>query len=342
MIKKILTVSTVTAMLLLSGCGDSEGEARLNTQHLLDKGDWDGVITTLENSDTNLSEEDNLLLASAYMGKAGLNLSSFIEIVSDSADNADNADNDDALASLIDGVGKKTTDTALSNLKTASNYYAKVVNVDECNSDDNLTDTQKDICLYMGLSETMKVATTINYIADDVNVLLKDNNNTGSDPKLEASTCAMQYAYDGKMDSECTITNNDELTFENNITYPSFLVIVEGNKFEYLSTKLDDEHNTTLVTNGFCKLDDFTTRVDIKPDKNYHVCPIESESDITIANVLVDALNNGTNTIVAVADDEMKEDIEEFRNDVLDANHKNKGEDITVEDIIAYLNENNK
>jgi len=42
MIKKLLTISLVSATLLLSGCGsDSEGEERLKTQQSLDNGEFE-------------------------------------------------------------------------------------------------------------------------------------------------------------------------------------------------------------------------------------------------------------------------------------------------------------
>lgn len=358
---KVLKVSIVTAMLLFSGCGDDEGENRLNTQHLLDKGDWDGVISSLdakygpsiETNSTTISDEDALLYASSYMGKAGLNLSSMIDIITKSGDN-----DDDALASLLDGVSYKISDTALVDLKKASEYYLNVVGEETCSSDNitPLTDAQKDICLFMGLSETMKFATTMNYIAGDVTALFGDNTD-GEDSKLQASTCAMQYAITGEL-GECTQDGiSTSLHFQqSSTTYEKMTIISQGESFEYLFTQSTPKQ--TVITNGICTLEDFTTRVDdidslaYNLTSTYYVCPvneISAQEEITTEEVLVDAINNGTESIGIAADEDMQEDINEFKKEILvdagkmsaDTSTENMP-DVTAADIVAYLNENNE
>ncbi|MEA2073908.1 MAG: hypothetical protein U9O86_10015, partial [Campylobacterota bacterium] len=214
-----------------------------------------------------------------------------------------------------------------------------------------LSGAEADLCLYVGLSKVSQTAVAISYIADDVQVL-SDNN--GSDSKLTASTCAMQYAFDGTQNTECTFGAESNVTFDGSgKTYGDINVTVDEDTFEYLISGSVNPRSTVL-TNGICTLESFASRVD---DENasgydssatYHVCPIDETNatvETTTEEILVDALNNGTDSIGAAVSDEVNEDIQEFKNEVLTANGRSINDDnttITMEDIIKYLNKNNQ
>jgi len=344
MIKRLLTISLVSATLLLNGCGsDSEGEKRLETQQSLDNAEFAKVIANLENSAS--SNEDFLALASAYMGRAGLSLADLITVVSDSSESED-----DSFGAFISSISDATKDskTPLLDLNKATSNYEKVVGVNGCKETNSLSDLTKDICIFKGLSQTMGAATTMSYIADDIGTVFSEDNNK-TDNKLDASTCAMQYAIDGTSANGCTVAENGTIEFASTNKYKSVNITLddETEVFEYLLTIVTAPSiSSTAVTNGYCTLESFASRVNKKPATGaYHVCPITEDSEtkeITTGAVMADALNNGIDSIGVAADDDMKEDIDKFKKEVLDASGKPADAKITEEDIVNYLKEQNK
>jgi len=335
MIRKILTTSLITAAILFSGCGDSEGESRLETQQMLDSADYDGVIAKL--SSASLTAEDNLALGAAYMGRAGLSLADLINVVGDSGNNGSN----DAFGSFIGSVADATAGngSALSDITNATKHYTNVIGT-LC-GDDNafLSDSQKDVCIYKGLSQTMGAATAMNYIAEDIGSVFESDN---EDNKLATSTCAMKYAIsNGNDEGECAITSLGNITFANGKTYEEIEVNSNGETYNYLLTQTTPR--STAVTNGYCSNTDFTTRTDT-PTEGYYVCPVQEDGnaeEITTGTVIADALNNGVDSIGVAADEEMQADIQEFKAEVLASSGKNENDTITEEDVVNYLNENN-
>jgi len=358
MVRRIILSSLMLVTLIFSGCGDSEGEDRLNVQQMLDNGDYNGVISTLEGGAT--TNENNLLLGSAYLNKSGLSLSALVGIITDGADSKDGA-----FATFIDGVSKRRTSTALLDLEKSTSYYKAVIGTKCKDANDNnlvLSDTQKDICLLMGLSETMKAATTISYISDDVSAL--GSNSNVVDPKLQTSACAMQYAFDGDSTSidptKCSVLVVGDYKFASGLTYEKVeITYVPDNskKFNYLLAG-NSTPRSTIITDGYCSLDSFSPRAKDKNSLDYeitfHECPINEDPnaiDITTGKVLVDALNNGTDSIGIAASDDMKNDVDEFKCEVLSGVYNENtiacdGADLTKSvttlDVITYLNNNNK
>jgi len=344
-IKNILNVSLLTAILLLSGCGeDSEGVSQLETQQMLDEGDFAGVIAKLENgADSN---SNNLALGAAYMGKAGLALPSLIEIIDKSGDSSDNA-----FGTFIQDVDTKKSATALNDLEKASGYYKKVIGdvCDETHST-TLNSESKDICLFLGLSQTLKAATTITYIADDIASFGEEG--ATEDPKLKASTCAMQYAAGGSVDSKCSVVSQGNIAFANGRTYEEIAMTTSDETFNYLVI-----NQTTAVTNGFCPANDFSLRV--VPEKNvpytapegFHVCPLaetNATKELTTAEVLVQALNEGTDSIGVTSNKDIQDSVDEFKCEVLGGNYSNNqctgadlADKVTDDQVIQYINDKN-
>ena len=338
MIKKILTTSLVVSALIFSGCGESgEGEAVLATQQMLDNGDFVGVIDKLESRASTTG--DYLSLASAYMGKAGFSLSSIIGTVAASADAA----NGDAFATYIEDSKRKSNSRSLNDLDAAVAWYQKVVANKCLDSNAILTGAESDICLYVGLSKVSQTAVAIGYIANDVAILTAGTG--GSDNKLTASTCAMQYA-NGSSYPKCTLSGDNNITFSSNgKTYNEVTFTVGAESFDNLITYASPK--STAITNGFCTLNDFTTRVDYKVNTDYHVCPVNesaTEKDMTTEETIVMALNEGINSVSMAASQDVQQDINEFRDDILAANGRQNDADktITVEDLIKYLDNKNQ
>lgn len=340
MVKKILGISMVSAMLLLSGCGESDGESALETQKLLDEGNFAAVIAKVE--PTASTDADYLALGAAYMGRAGVALPQLIDAVIKSGDDTSG---DDAFVVFVQNISDKTkaNSTALNDLTTASNYYKKVVAT--C-SGVTLSDSAKDVCLYGGLAQTVKATTTISYLSDDVGAL---SGGVNADPKLSASTCAMQYAIDGSTAAGCSITSNGNITFTS--TQKTYESITVNGSFEYLIAGATAPKRT-VITNGYCALDSFTPRVLSTSDAAYnaatfHVCPVNENAaatDLTTSEAIVQALNDGTDSIGVAASEDMQKSIDEFKCEILGGSYNNNScsvslsQTVTEQQIIDYIN----
>lgn len=344
MIQKILMSSLLCALLLMSGCGNDEAQNALQTQQDLDKGNYQAVISKYEGfASTN---DEYMALAAAYMQKAGLGLADLIIVISESGDDQDSG----AFASFVKSSQKRTSSTALVDLEKSSNNYKKVVS--DCMAG-NLSASQKDACLYRGLAQTLKAATTIGYISDGIDSFGSDAGGI-SDDKLTSTTCAMQYAFDATYDTtKCTLSDGPKsIMFQNGKTYESVVFTVNGNDFEHLANTT----NSIVMTNGFCTLNDFDTRVPEKPSslQGYHVCPISesaTEDELTTDQLIVDALNDVAGALRDIATEEMQGDIDEFKCEVLGGSYtlygdggsctKNLDDNVATLDVINYLDSNN-
>jgi len=331
---KNIVYSTALVMgLLLSGCGssDSEGESRLSTQQMLDKGDFEGVIASLEGSTQTLTTDQNILLGMAYLGKSGATLTNIITLLDESGDSTNQ------FATFVTKLSDKGEKTALPDLSKSKEFFIKALgNIDCNNEDDTLTTSQKDICTFAGLSDTTKSALTVSYLLDKDKIDTFDSD-TESDDKLTASTCAMAYAFDRTRDDDCIpfVEGSTVIFTQSQKTYRELTVTVNSEDYEFLLT--DTAPQATVVTDGFCSNNDFTTRQDLSKDELFS-CPVVTspdEEEITAMDTLVETLNNGLDSIQAEEGSELADDIEEIRAEIA------TNGTIDEEDIIDYLNRQN-
>jgi len=345
MLKKIVTSALLCSALLLSGCGDNEAEDVLQTEQDIDKGNYEAIIAKYEGvASTN---EEYMALAAAYMQKAGLGLADLMVVISDSTED----ENSDAFAAFVKSVKASSSRTALRDLEKSSLNYKEVV--ENCN-DANLSSSQQDACLYRGLAQTLKAASTIGYITGSI-----ENFGSGleSDNRLTSTACAMEYALTNSYDtSKCALTTGlTPITFDSNVTYNSIVMTVNAEEFEHLIRDINGTKRTA-ITDGYCTTDDFSTRVEDKNASTYnpstfHVCPVtESAEDdeITTEGLIVDALNDGVEAISGVATDDMQGDIDEFKCEVLGGNYNeysgcsvSLSSDVSTQQVINYLETNN-
>jgi len=378
MLKKIITTSLVVSTLILSGCGDTEGESRLETQNMLDKGDFNGVIAKLEGSSS--SNEDYMALASAYMGKAGY---SILEIAS-AMSKDDTEDNEDPMGKLI-GEGKPAS--SINDLSKAATYYKKVVGEKACDTkEDNntLSTNQKDVCLFIGLSAVAKTATTLNLLADNMSSFStddKEDDSNTTDYKLDATGCAMQFAFDYNLSQTITSTQDCNITIANedvnftlvNRVYRPFDVHVnkdtnQSNLYHFMMTQEDNVTHTrsTVLTKDYCTAESFERFKEY--NETLYACPINEDPEIketTSVGVLTDTINGDLDAILAIApkndndeDEEIGEDeINEFKCEVINGTFDDTTKtcslddnteidfttrDITEAELIEYMNTRNK
>ncbi len=344
MFNKLVIVSLLGLALVMSGCGssDNEGESRLETQQMLDNGDYAGVIAKLEA--TANTDSDYIALGAAYMGKAGLSLSDIVNSLTAASDSSSSS----TFSAFVTSIASSSSSTALTDLDTATSYYQQVVN--NC-SDANLSNSQKDICLYIGLASTSSAAVTIDLIAGDISTF---GDGSSTDEKLKASVCAMNYAFDGTNNVDCNVTQSADVNFTviNKIYAPLTVTVnndLDNPKSEYYY--LMNDANQTVLTKDYCTNTDFSTRVDAWSGGLY-ACPINetpSATELTTAGVLVDVLNNGIDSISGAATAEMQSDIDEFKCELLGGAYTYSScvgatlsDDVNETAIITYLNNQNQ
>ena len=352
--KKILLATSFIGMLLLfNGCGqDSDAVDILENQQMLDEQNYEGVVSKLGSiDDMELTKSEAMALGAAYMGKSGVGLSDVIEIMLDSSGD-DNASADDGFAKFADSIDDKKSDTALSDLKTSTRYYEIVVG--SCDDNATLTNSQKDVCLNIGLANSVMAVVTIGYLGDVGSLLAGFDTSTGDNDQMNASTCAMQYAIDDNATKQtnlgCVATIASDVTFfESQKTYtPLTIKMVDtNNSYDYLLTAPVASLRQTTITNGYCTESSFSSRdetmtFDTKT-AGFYICPVSTDPDaeeLTTETMIVEALNGGFDSIIAAAggdDSELAVSIEEFKAE-LDSNSSDGNTTITMEDIIAYLN----
>ena len=357
-------------MLLFSGCSDNEAETQLETQQMLDDGDYQGVITKLANEPSTI--DNNMALGAAYMGRSGIALSDIMKIMLDSGDGGD-----DAFATFAEGINDKKSPTALKDLKNSSKHY-NLATGGVCDDEDaNLTNSQQDVCMNAGLSDTVSAVVTISYLGDVGSLLgsstTDENGTVVVNDELTASSCAMDYAFNGfSSNAECTAVEDGNVTFENNATYTTLIITMDSNNtYDYLLTAPASADGNvtyfrqTALTDGYCadidndSIVEFpTTRLDINVSErqtmtlpltvdgnNVYICPVNQdapEEELTAAELMVDVLNGGLDSITAATggDAEMATQIEDFKAE-LQADNPDANGTITVEDIISYLNTQN-
>ena len=340
MIKNILMTSLATFTLLMSGCGgDSEGESVLAVEQMLDKGDFSGVIATLDQKSTK-SDDDYLALGAAYMGKAGFSLTDVVNALVVAGD----VQNGDTFAAFTKAMTSQNNSlTSYEDLDKAGYYYSQVVPVN-CVAkagSTKLSSSEQDVCLYIGLVLTSQASNTISLLSSDIS---KFGSNKGVDTKLKASACAMQYSVNkNSVDSECTVVPESSVTFtESRKTYERANIVVNGDSYDFLF-----RNGAAALTVGYCPLDDFSKRQS-EEAFGYLPCPISETAnaeDVTAAGVLSDTLNEGLDLVQNLAPSEMQGDVDEFKCDVLggnfDGKYCSKDGEITKEVVINYLNKNN-
>lgn len=329
MINKIFSTVLLSFLILFSGCNNTEGESKLSTQQMLDQGNYDGVILKLEgNAD---DENDYMALGAAYMGKAGSTLPLLFTAMSE--DDDVKIDND--FANFVRNITQSTSPSGIEDLNKAIEYY-KLVSGDICSSiNPDRTDSQKDVCLFIGLGYAAKTAIAVGLLVNDVSNLTKS---TIKDDKLQASICAMEYAYHNSYSKQqCSIITGTDLSFEslNDKEYKPLSVRVNSTNYYYLMSE-----NKIVLSNGFCKVDDFESRVyEYNDESDFHSCPLSEnpDEDITVFSVLVEGLNEGFASISSALSTDIQEDINEYRREI----SSTQDGIVTEENIIKYLDEQN-
>jgi len=349
---------------MFSGCGDNATTCRIDVQKAIDEGRYNDAIVDMNGScKTAFTKSDlNMNLAAAYMGKSGYSVSDIADMVIDSGDN-----NNDAFTSFLTSVDDKKKDDSLALLTTANSYYADAIEKNGVTdtsilcSSANLKTTNDarliNACLYIGFNDTIKSANAITYLTGDLNKTIysinHDSNTTPDD--MKASLDALAWVTDATYtpDSNTTISGPSSITIAGNSFADVNVTYTDENGtpklfYRLAKTTTRDANNTTLITDGYCDKDGNKTAcegianddgsIDINNSKatSCYACPVMMDANNTqgVAQLLVNTLNGGSDTIAAVSEDpDITDSINDFKENITGSRNGT----VTIDDIIKYL-----
>ena len=367
MYKKVISISLVAMAVMFTGCGNDDTTCRIDVQKAIDEGRYDDAIANMQGSCKNaFTQSDlNMNMAAAYMGKSGYSVSDIAEMLIDSDDNGD------AFTSFLSSVDSKKNANSLPLLNKAGNYFLDAIatngksDISTLCSPDSLSGNDARLtnaCLYIGFNQTIKTANTITYLTGDVDKVIdaiNDDTNTTTTPyDMRASLDALAYV----IDSNYTFSSGTT------ISGPS-AVIIAGASFADINVTYTDDNNdskvfyrlakdvkrdannTTLITDGYCDVDGNKSACEgIENDDgsidttnkraaaNCHACPvvvdISTGDGLSVAQLLVDSLNGGSDTIAAVSGDpDITQSIKDFKEEITGSPDGS----VTIKNIIDYL-----
>ena len=310
MINKILTISALTAILLFSGC-DNDAEDRVSTQEMLDSGNFDGVIEALEYKNDKTAD-DNLKLASAYMGKSNFTIVDLISIISNTQDASE-----DSFASFLVGISKNKKEDSLADLKKATHYYNEIISADsrirEVSEDTNL-DTIK---LFLGLASLTRTAVALDYLGDVTKLV-----DSGVDGDLLASGCAMRKVYSSDTQGCASVEYTGSLDIDG-YSYEKMDVVLfggDGITYHYLANDKKDEMILT----------DYKTNY----NNTLYPMPVKDET-LIVSNELIDSLNDAFTYIIETAPEDLRDDIRGYRDEI----DRDRDTVISVTEFTDYIGE---
>ena len=350
----------IPATLLINGCNEAESElCRYYIQNDLDNGKFDSAITRLEDESCQSTYPENEYLidmSSAYLGKSGMTLPVLLRAMIED----DNSTEELTFDSFVAEITEAATTTALSDLAISRSALEDYLNTESCKSIEFPTSAQETVCLITGFIDVLKTTMAIDALTGG-NVAAWAENDSGDNPAMLRSTCALKYSFEHKTDinfstpyNNCetgvTVDNSEPVTFitdnGNKKNYNSLTISYQGESEYFLeSTTL----GSTIFTKNYCELN-YKVCNDVNLTTCY-ACPLSQDvEDLNTKDYLLDALNNGFDSIEAVINNsisdennDVQQSIEDFKLEIKSegCSAVPKGEDcFTMDDIINYLNNN--
>ena len=354
--RKLLYILPI--LLLFLGCEaeKTDGAKRLEIQKKFDQGKTDEIIALLEHDASYQriypDNEYKLYLGSAYLARAGFDLDTVVDLLSDA--DADPGTDTSVINSTITDLA--TYIDIFASIKASENFSG-ALNID-CNDSNqlDLSYSQEEVCLFIGITGLLKTATTLSYIVD-IEALLNSDGNTTVPAKTLATACALEYALassDGnytyvapyQCDNNATVLRDGNVSFVPN-TYEHIVVTVDINStvesFAQLVNFAEPVRSTILV-DGYCDTNYVSCDM-FDYSLECHACPL-AQGDVTLPStneILLDAINNDLSALVPLlpTDDNSTEvnAVDEFRNDIISSRDGNDtSPTITEQDLVNYFN----
>ncbi len=363
--KELFGISAIMAMILLGGCGNEDTTCRIDVQRDIDKGEFDSAISKLNGAcKTAFNENDRLYnLGTAYMGKAGYGVSDVIKVMVE----ADEDNSNDSFTTFTKSISKNKKGNSLDLLGQAKAFFLRSL-------DPSITDTTtlfnkycsstsanfddpriSNACFYVGFNEVIRTSVTLTHLTKDLNTTLEAINNEDEDKvplDMKASVDALAWATKQPLPNKSKITAS-EVTIKG-IKYKHLVIDLNntGTTFYRLAdNNASDENSSTLLTDGYCDtngdaapcegIENTDGSIDMRhPNaKSCYACPIsfENNSSESVVELLVETLNNGTDSIISISNDpDIEESIQDFKKEITGEINGT----VTIDDIIKYLNAN--
>lgn len=344
--KILLSLSTVFLILSFTGCEDDTSNCKFDVQQALDKDNNAYVINRLETDATCVNDYTNnsqyIDLANAYLGAAGVNLSTIIKAMS-----KDQSDFSGILSDLSANQNINTFKFLENSELNYQNYLDK--NIEDCAT--SLSYETKELCFYKGLNSMFKISNTLTFLTDNVSgwntgVLrpLEDLNQNKIPDDMDNFNCSAEYGI-------LSLNGNYNCPTQTNLTGTSTLVEIDNalqigsNTYQYILTGLTDGINTNennylianrnvIMTSGFCSVNRESCN---DGDIGCYPCPVENSNGLPIGlnDSIVDSLNSSLSLIEGSADNELGGTIDSIRSEI--KSDPNDNSPITTEDIQNYL-----
>ncbi len=339
----IINDSTTGSSGSSSSSTESYPVSEAGIQEALDDRNYDYVISQLTTnsgaySSVLNSDEINMNIAGAYVGKSGYTVFDITSAIGDSSSSLNN---------FVSGTTKNNNavDT-INQLKKADDYYSSVVSGVDCSDTDSLTEEQKSSCFNLGLVRLTSLSNSVKLLfGGDKEVIKKwaDGVETNSTDDLngnsvidgsDASACAIVYASnpndncrDGSM-----ATYRKKVTFtKDGINYNTTLIDVDvgSSKLGYKTFKRlvtnTSSNNSAILTDGVCDIN-FNKTTNSIDGVTYFPCPvINNRALMNIADSLASASGvqslfpTGSETRVTI--DSYIKNITGSKNGVIDQNN---------------------
>lgn len=350
--------------MLLGGCGSEETSCRIDVQKDIDQGNFDAAISKLNGSCASTFNENDRLynLATAYMGKAGYGVSDVIKVMVEADDNS----NSGSFSTFTKSINKNKKSDSLDLLGQAKSYFLRsldpsVTSVQTlfnkyCSrSGSKFVDPRiKNACFYVGFNDVIRTSVTVGELTKDVDKVVDaiDTKTSSAIPiDMKVSLDALAWATGNSIQNGSTVTPGAPQSIKGN-KYIPLVLINNGETFYRLAdAKAPDKNSSTILTDGYCTASGDTSACAgiEKPDGSIdtskipsgttcYACPVSVESNAStakVADLLVEALNNGTDSILSISNDpDLEDSVKKFKKEVTGSENGR----VTIDDIMKYLN----
>jgi hypothetical protein len=338
----------------------------------------------------------------AYLGKAGTSMTDIMAAMLDEEDSdGGDSDGFGAFIESMAGIQSDTALSDLSKAKEAFNDYTNVqasLNDGSACTDENTVDSSDigGVCMISGFVDVVKTTTAFDAIAGGqidawLNDTQEEGKTAGTLTTMDHSACVLQFAVDNQNSAlalsnpaACTQdtvdidvdVNATEVVFNGGKSY-SLLTLTSGtfNADPAVSTQNityhllksqtigSDDIWSNVFTTDYCDVNYQNVASEADIANNIYPCPTtRAEDDLTVEDFIVDAFNNGIDSIVAVVnssglideedmaeDSDIDEAVNDFKTEICEISNGDGAsacsadniEDFTIEisDIIAFIND---
>ncbi len=335
---------------------DSPEACEFEINYAIDKGNYDEAENLLNECGASLNETSRKMLKAAILlGKAGFDIPSIInDILEEETDN-------DTLSAFIRAVSSRAKGDTLKALNDVLDIYEELLSNKTCETlEDPLL---KDVCFLRGVTQVATAGTTFALLFESVGVVgeetedieelidywveggtsngtcdSRDINGNGVPDTADFSACAMEFAVNGSVTlcNSSSIISSGDFGFSGKTfhvlkleIYPSQNCTSYDNKTSYKVIEETTSGNFTVITSGYCYIDNGTECDAVNETSKCYPCPLvadeTSNETLTQVEMVVDMLNEGTEAITSVVGDEaqaeeIEDQVEDFKKDFCEAN----------------------